>query len=256
MSALLSIFSVVALIWAFSPSAQAGWRVELGGGYSYSRMEYRQHSASFSLLSNEGTYGLAEMGWGGKNYELFAEGFLSQHKYEAPPTRVIPRERTQLLDLGAGARAMWRNFSVAGKVVQKQSLLLNPAGGNEYLFEKSDVLLALGSLQFYAREENFCIFLQVEAGGNLSSGSSAGGEVSAERYYGASAKVNVGQRWRWSLMGGMRNYEYQSPGVTYSSFDFFAGVLLSLHFDSRGEGRKDNIPWNYTGPRYPLPSGR
>lgn len=237
------------MIFASGSVARAAFRLEVGGGYSYSRLEYRSSAAAFTLLSDSGTFALAELGFGTQGFEFFAEGHYSADTYEAPPTRTLVKSEIARLDVAAGLRLMWQNFSIAIKGLQKESIFFNSVGASTYELEVEPITLGVGTLQFYVREKNMSILVELEAGSMITAGDFANVSAEAKRYFGASSKINIGRIVGLSLVGGMRNYEYEAAD-RQSVFDFYGGLLFSISFaGGKGAG---SMPWNYSGPQWPI----
>jgi len=229
--------------------ASAAFRLELGGGYSYSRLEYRSSTAAFTLLSDAGTFALGELGFGSQSFEVFFEGHYSADKYAAPPTRTLVTSEISRVDAAAGVRLMWENLSIAIKGLQKQSIFFDVQGASTYELQTEPITLGVGTIQFYVREKSMSILVELEAGSMIAAGEFNAAKAEAKRYFGASSKVNIGRVFGLSLVGGMRNYEYEAAD-SHSVFDFYGGLLFSMSFaGGKGGG---SVPWNYTGPQWPV----
>lgn len=240
-------------LFLFSSVAQAGLRFELGGGYHYSRLEYKGNASTFSLLSNAGYYGQGEIGIGTKKIELFGFGNFLSESYLAPNSRTINDSDVNIAETGGGVRYLMGNVGIALKYTNRPFVYLEDLGSNTYNLSTGQSQLVVGNLQISAREKTIGVLVELEAAYPIASEQVNDLDTTITRAIGANARVNVGNKYMWSLYGGFRTYEYKSTSDNYFGFDFFAGAVLSVAFSFGGKGSKaSEIPYNYWVPSYPL----
>lgn len=234
------------------------FQFELGGGYSYSNVQFNPHnSTGFTMISDSGYFGEAELGLGTKHFQIFADGHLSAEKYVAPTSRTLLNPSINSTEVSAGLRVLSQNFGWFAKWMKRDSVLVEGLGNNTYHLSLTAPQMVVSGLQFSAREKLMSISIDLEAGFPLEPGksdtSSGQIETALSRFVGADAKINIGNVWRLSLYGGVRSISYKSNDH-YTNLDIFAGAIITyaFSFSRGGSSAGDDIPYNYTGSQYPF----